>query len=53
VCRDALSGGSLSRGKPLGENMNGFMKALLITAATIAVVSMFPDLKRYIRISTM
>ena len=29
------------------------MKALLYTAAAVAVVMLLPDMKRYIRISTM
>jgi hypothetical protein len=33
--------------------MNGFMKALAITAAAVAAIYLFPDIKRYIRISTM
>jgi hypothetical protein len=33
--------------------MNGFWKTVLITAAALAVVAMLPDIKRYIRISTM
>ena len=33
--------------------MHGFVKALLITAATVAVVAMLPDIKRYIQISAM
>jgi hypothetical protein len=33
--------------------MNGFWKTVLITAAAVAVVAMLPDIKRYIRISTM
>lgn len=35
--------------------MNGpnIVKALLITAAAVLAVTMLPDLKRYIKISTM
>lgn len=35
--------------------MNGgnILKALFYTAAVVVVVAMLPDLKRYIRISTM
>ena len=33
--------------------MNGLMKALAITAATVAAIYLFPDIRRYIRISTM
>ncbi len=33
--------------------MNGFLKALVITAATVAAIALFPDIKRYIRISSM
>jgi hypothetical protein len=35
--------------------MNGgnFMKALFYTAAAVAVIMFLPDMKRYIRISTM
>lgn len=33
--------------------MNGFLKAVLVTAAAVAAIALFPDLKRYIRISTM
>jgi len=33
--------------------MNGFFKALAITAAAAAAIYLFPDIKRYIRISTM
>jgi hypothetical protein len=29
------------------------LKALLYTAATVAVILLLPDVKRYIRISTM
>jgi len=34
-------------------NSANLVKALLVTAATIIVVAMLPDLKRYIKISTM
>lgn len=30
-----------------------FLKALLYTVAAVAVIAMLPDMKRYIRISTM
>jgi hypothetical protein len=33
--------------------MNGLLKALLITAVAVAAVALLPDVKRYIRISTM
>jgi len=33
--------------------MNNFMKALVITAAAVAAIALLPDIKRYIRISTM
>jgi hypothetical protein len=33
--------------------MNGFVKALLITAATVAAIALFPDIKRYIQMSSM
>jgi hypothetical protein len=33
--------------------MNGFLKAVLLTAAAVAAIALFPDIKRYIRISTM
>ena len=33
--------------------MNGFLKALVITAATIAAIALLPDIKRYIQMSTM
>ena len=33
--------------------MNGFLKALVITAATVAAIALLPDIKRYIQMSTM
>ena len=33
--------------------MNAFFKAVLITVAAVAAIALFPDVKRYIRISTM
>jgi hypothetical protein len=32
---------------------SNFLKALFYTAATVAVIMLLPDVKRYIRISTM
>jgi len=33
--------------------MNHILKALIVTAAALAAIALFPDVKRYIRISTM
>ena len=33
--------------------MNGLWKAMLITAAVVVVATALPDIKRYVRISTM
>ena len=33
--------------------MNGFLKAMLVAAAVAAAIALFPDITRYIRMSTM
>jgi hypothetical protein len=33
--------------------MNGFLKAVLVAAAAVAAIALLPDIKRYIRMSTM
>lgn len=33
--------------------MNNFFRVVVITAAAVAAIALLPDIKRYIRISTM